>query len=143
MRYFGIYKSNKSYLVFLILLFTVFNCKTTDKLKSDHNASKELELVFTKSENENSETEKKVDLENNPFCPQTEIMFETNHLGNVLVKIYNNKGKFIIERLFSEINPGKQVIQLKNLEILESGLYIYQIFLNDIKIEQKKMIVLK
>ncbi len=127
----------------LVIFIIVLSCKTSEQLKVETTQSKTLELVFVKTTIKKSENESKLEVKNNPFGPQTEIIFETTKFGNIVIKMHNDLGEFFTSKTFSDIYPGKQTIQLINTEVVPSGVYIYQIFLNSEIIQQKKILILK
>ncbi len=126
---------------FLVLM--ILSCNTKMKSKVQTIENKTLELVFIETENSQINDGKDLQFPESPFCPQTEIIFKTEKSGRVNLKIYDDKGSFIIEKNFNIKSPGTQKVLLKNSNVLKSGVYIYQLFLNENMFEQKKMLLLK
>jgi len=82
----------------------------------------------------------------NPFNPTTTIKYsipdvETLHAMSVQLKIYDMLGKEVVTLVDSKRQSGNYYVNF-NAENLSSGIYYYQLIVNDF-IETKKMIVIK
>ncbi len=80
----------------------------------------------------------------NPFNSSTIIRFSLIKSGNINLKIYDINGKEIlnITNGFKQAGEYKERLSLENLE-LSSGVYFYSLFVNNIFIDTKKLIVIK
>ncbi len=78
----------------------------------------------------------------NPFNDFTYIEFSLLEKSSVKLEIYNLKGQKVKEINNPELPAGKNSIKL-NANNLESGSYIYNLFINGNKSSTKKMIIVK
>jgi len=79
----------------------------------------------------------------NPFNPSTTIEFGLRKAGNVSLKIFDITGK-LVDVIFdnSQFNPGI-IKTVYNASQLSSGVYFCMLEVDNIKIDTKKMILLK
>ena len=82
----------------------------------------------------------------NPFNPDTNIRFDVKDRGNVSLIIYNALGQKVHTLLDESMNPGAYSRKFNGKDDrgmeLSSGLYFYQIKVNDFS-DTKKMILVK
>ena len=80
----------------------------------------------------------------NPFNSSTIIRFSLIKPGNINLKIYDIKGKEIlnIANGFKQAGEYKERLSLENLE-LSNGVYFYSLFVNNVLIDTKKLIIIK
>ncbi|MBI5404147.1 MAG: T9SS type A sorting domain-containing protein [Ignavibacteriae bacterium] len=78
----------------------------------------------------------------NPFNPNTKIEFKIKEKGFVTIKVYSNLGKEISTLVNNNYSAGTYDLTFygKNYS---SGLYFYSLFVNGIKIDTKKMLLIK
>lgn len=93
-----------------------------------------------------SETVKEFSLSQNypnPFNPVTNITFSLNKEANVTLKIFDIKGTETEVLINNEsMRAGTRTI-LFNADKLSSGIYFYSLYINGIKADTKKMILVK
>lgn len=77
----------------------------------------------------------------NPFNPATEIKYSLKEAGNVEITIYNIVGQEIMTLVNSYKNAGSHSVNF-NASDLASGMYIYEVKVNDFH-AVKKMMLLK
>jgi len=78
----------------------------------------------------------------NPFNPSTKIKFDLNKPAFIDIKIYNIQGKKL-QNIYSRYeNTGNHEAEF-NAANLSSGTYFYSIFVNGIRTDSKKMLLLK
>jgi len=77
----------------------------------------------------------------NPFNPTTNIRFGLKENGHVTMTIYNSRGEQVMQLLDGELTAGFHTVRF-NATDLSSGVYFYQIRVNNVAIA-KKMIVMK
>ncbi|HEY3251682.1 MAG TPA: YCF48-related protein [Ignavibacteria bacterium] len=96
------------------------------------NWSSEIPLKYTLSQNYP-----------NPFNPKTTIKFAIPKVSRITFKIYDVVGREV-ETLFNnvEMNPGTVTYDFDGTN-LASGVYFYTLIANDVKIDTKKMILVK
>lgn len=78
----------------------------------------------------------------NPFNPNTKIEFKIREKGFVTIKVYNNLGKEISTLVNNNYSAGTYDLTF-NGGNYSSGLYFYSLFVNGMKIDTKKMILIK
>jgi hypothetical protein len=78
----------------------------------------------------------------NPFNPQTSISFTVGKRSEVSIPVYDILGKKVAELVNSTFNSGSHSF-IFDAENLSAGVYYYALFVDDIKVETKKMILLK
>ncbi len=80
----------------------------------------------------------------NPFNSSTIIRFSLIKPGNINLKIYDINGKEIlnIANGFKQAGEYKERLSLENLE-LSNGVYFYSLFVNNVLIDTKKLIIIK
>jgi photosystem II stability/assembly factor-like uncharacterized protein len=79
----------------------------------------------------------------NPFNPNTKIVFGLHKAGNVDLKIYDITGREVKKLLSNQnLNPGTVTYEFNGTE-LSSGVYFYSLIVNGIKIDTKKMVLVK
>lgn len=76
----------------------------------------------------------------NPFTAQTEIPFVTNEAGQVTLKVSDVTGKIVYEAT-RWVESGKHQFKLYKNQLINSGVYLYQVELNGIT-QTKKMVML-
>jgi hypothetical protein len=77
----------------------------------------------------------------NPFNPVTLIRFHLDNAGYVEMKIYDLLGREIQTLVKGNLEKGEHSVQF-NGEYLASGIYLYELKVNDVK-DIKKMILIK
>jgi hypothetical protein len=77
----------------------------------------------------------------NPFNPYTEIKFDINKSGNVILKVYNLLGEEISTPVEEYKDAGSYSVRF-NASDLSSGVYFYKI-ITDGFVESKKMLLIK
>jgi hypothetical protein len=78
----------------------------------------------------------------NPFNPNTKIEFNIKEKGFVTIKVYNNLGKEITTLVNNNYSAGTYDLTFYG-ENYSSGLYFYSLFVNGMKIDTKKMLLIK
>ncbi|MCC6865004.1 MAG: T9SS type A sorting domain-containing protein [Ignavibacteria bacterium] len=78
----------------------------------------------------------------NPFNPVTQIRFILKKSGNIELKIFDINGKLVRILMNSYYNLGEHYINFESND-LSSGIYFYQLLVNDKVINTRKMILLK
>ncbi len=78
----------------------------------------------------------------NPFNPVTKIKFSISLRANVKIVVYNLLGEIINILIEKEMNSGEHEVSFYG-ENLSSGIYFYQLIVNDNIIDTKKMCLLK
>jgi len=78
----------------------------------------------------------------NPFNPSTKIKFQMIKTGFAEIKIYNINGKFIRTLLSDKRSYGTHEIEF-NAADLPSGVYFYELLVNNNLIEIKKCMLIK
>ena len=78
----------------------------------------------------------------NPFNPSTSFDVEVPEVGFVTVLIYNEIGQLVDKLVQSDLNPGRHRIDWKP-EGLSSGIYYYQLQIDNTISMSRKMILLK
>lgn len=78
----------------------------------------------------------------NPFNPSTVIRFQIRDTKLITLKVFDLLGKEISILLNEKMKPGEYEVTFDGSN-LPSGVYYYSLYLNDIPIEVKKMILIK
>lgn len=78
----------------------------------------------------------------NPFNPKTKIEYKIKETGFVTLKIYNSLGKEIANPVSRQHNAGNYEFTFFG-DGYSSGMYFYTLFVDGIKIDSKKMILIK
>ncbi|MBX7044677.1 MAG: T9SS type A sorting domain-containing protein [Ignavibacteria bacterium] len=78
----------------------------------------------------------------NPFNPATKIKFDLNKPAFVDLKVYDVKG-MEIKNIYSRYDGAGNHEAEFNASALSSGIYFYSIFINGVKTDSKKMLLLK
>lgn len=84
----------------------------------------------------------------NPFNPVTKLRFSltslagSNGKGLVTMKVYDITGKEVAVLVNSELSPGTYEFEFSG-NGLSSGIYIYSLAVNGIKLDTKKMMLIK
>lgn len=78
----------------------------------------------------------------NPFNPATNINYHISQSGHIAINIYNIKGKLVDTVFDMQQTPGQHSV-VWNADRLSSGLYFYQIVVDDKPIATRKAIYLK
>ncbi|HID38562.1 MAG TPA: T9SS type A sorting domain-containing protein [Calditrichaeota bacterium] len=78
----------------------------------------------------------------NPFNPFTTINYELPRAGKIQLVIYNALGQVVKTLLNNEQNAGYHSIRF-DMVGLASGVYIYTLFHNGLKVKSRKMILLQ
>jgi len=78
----------------------------------------------------------------NPFNSTTTIRFKIPKNDFVKIKIFNASGKEVATLVNNEFLSGEYLINF-NAEGLPTGIYFYQLVINDVLVETKKMLLLK
>jgi hypothetical protein len=112
-------------------------CNLDDMFIGDRDPS-----VFINPENIRVEDFKLGQNSPNPFNPVTKINYNISESRNVELKIFNSSGEEIRNLKFGVQSPGKYRVNFDGSE-LSSGVYFYSLYLNGLKTETRKMILLK
>lgn len=78
----------------------------------------------------------------NPFNPSTNIKYQIANNKYITIKIYDINGREIVTRINKKQNSGIYNITFNGSD-LSSGVYFYSLFTNGIRIDTKKMILIK
>ena len=78
----------------------------------------------------------------NPFNPTTKIKFDLMRLGDVKIIVYDITGHEIQTLVNERLQPGTYETSFNGSQ-LASGIYFYQLIVNNQPIETKKMTLLK
>lgn len=78
----------------------------------------------------------------NPFNPATKILYELKHRGKVLLKVYNSLGKEIATLVDQNQNIGEYNVDFDGRGF-SSGVYFYSLFIDNKRIDTKKMILIR
>jgi hypothetical protein len=78
----------------------------------------------------------------NPFNPNTKIGFSIKDSKNVILKIHNILGKEVTTLVNKKLSAGNYDVTFYG-ENFSSGLYFYSLILDGIKVDTKKMILIK
>jgi hypothetical protein len=78
----------------------------------------------------------------NPFNPSTNIKYQVASSGFVTLKVYNVLGKEVATLVNTEMNTGTYSINW-DAGNLASGVYFYTLENNGVKIDTKKMFLIK
>jgi photosystem II stability/assembly factor-like uncharacterized protein len=78
----------------------------------------------------------------NPFNPLTTIRFKVETSADIKINIYDIQGKVINTLINKKFNAGEYRIKFNGNNI-SSGIYFYSLFIDNILIETKKMILIK
>lgn len=78
----------------------------------------------------------------NPFNPNTKIQFSIKEKGLVTIKVYNIIGKEISTLVNKNFNAGNYNFTFYG-DNYASGMYLYSLFVNGIRIDTKKMMLIK
>jgi len=78
----------------------------------------------------------------NPFNPNTKIFYEIKKTAKIRVVVFNVKGNAVKTIVNDTKSAGKYSVDF-NSENISSGVYFYSLYINDIKTNTKKMILLK
>jgi hypothetical protein len=79
----------------------------------------------------------------NPFNPMTNIDIEMSKSGNATLKVYNAAGREVETIIENKMLAAGNSSYTFNASKLPSGIYFYSLFANGIKIDTKKMILIK
>lgn len=79
----------------------------------------------------------------NPFNSITKIRFQLDRSYRVSIRIFDINGKMIRQLLNKNYKTGEYSYSLKLTENLSSGIYFYQLVLNDVIAVTKKMILIR
>jgi len=78
----------------------------------------------------------------NPFNPKTNIKYFLNKRGNVKLIVYNSIGKEIMNLINGNQNSGEYKFEFDG-NGYSSGVYFYSLFIDNIRIDTKKMILIR
>ena len=78
----------------------------------------------------------------NPFNPETKINYIIKKKSYIEFKIYNLEGKMVDSYIKNDLSPGSHTYTF-NASNLNSGIYLYTLSANGMKIDSKKMVHLK
>lgn len=78
----------------------------------------------------------------NPFNPVTNIEYSIPKASNVLLKVYDLTGREVQTLVSEKQNAGTYKADLKALN-MASGIYLYSLFADDLRIDSKKMVLIK
>jgi uncharacterized delta-60 repeat protein len=78
----------------------------------------------------------------NPFNPSTNIKYQVHNAGQIVLKVYNVLGKEVATLVNSELNPGTYSVNW-DASALSSGVYFYTLEANGVKMDTKKMFLVK
>ncbi|MCK4980459.1 MAG: T9SS type A sorting domain-containing protein, partial [Candidatus Delongbacteria bacterium] len=78
----------------------------------------------------------------NPFNNQTKIEYALQDMNKVDISIYNSNGQFVKSLVNKKMNKGKHSV-LFDADNLNSGIYYYQLKIDGVMKETKKMLYLR
>jgi photosystem II stability/assembly factor-like uncharacterized protein len=78
----------------------------------------------------------------NPFNPSTNIKYQITNSKYITIKIYDINGREIITLVNKKQNAGNYEVEF-NASNLTSGIYFYTLFVDGIRIDTKKAILIK
>ncbi len=78
----------------------------------------------------------------NPFNPSTIISYQLSMFNNVSLKIYNALGSELATLVNEKQNPGSYSVEW-NASDFASGIYFYTLEINGVKVDTKKMILIR
>ncbi|HMS65479.1 MAG TPA: T9SS type A sorting domain-containing protein [Ignavibacteria bacterium] len=78
----------------------------------------------------------------NPFNPKTQIKYEIKKQSQVTIKVFNILGVEIETLVESKQQPGSYKIEFDGSNI-SSGVYFYSLYIDDIPVDTKKMILIR
>lgn len=76
----------------------------------------------------------------NPFNPTTKIRYYISRRSQVKVEVFNSIGQKISTLINRVINPGQHEIFF-NADNLASGVYYYRIYINELSIKKKMLLI--
>jgi photosystem II stability/assembly factor-like uncharacterized protein len=83
----------------------------------------------------------------NPFNPSTVISYSLLKNGYVVLKIYDILGNEITTLVNKNQKAGKYEVQFSNKQLtnnqLPSGIYFYSLFVDEVRVDTKKMLLVK
>lgn len=78
----------------------------------------------------------------NPFNPKTKILYKLNYKGRVLLKVYNSLGIEIATLMDQNQNLGEHKVDFDGSGY-SNGVYFYSLFIDNVRMDTKKMVLLK
>ncbi len=78
----------------------------------------------------------------NPFNPTSNIVYSVPKSAKVLLKVYDVTGRLVQTLVNESQAPGTYKVDFKGV-YLASGVYFYSLFADDVKIDTKKMVLVK
>ena len=116
---------------------------TGDEDNSDQISENNSGSILNRSDSENDISKTKL-LQNkpNPFNPSTEIFYNVSQNSFINIKVYNLLGQEVAALVNEMKQPGKYQIRFDG-SALSSGMYFYKMFVNEIAIDSKRMLLLK
>lgn len=82
-----------------------------------------------------------------PFCPTPGVTVTLDHAGFVAIAIFDTTEEVVSSAVVGQLDSGSYFVSLGMFSVggesLESGAYSYKVFVNGVKIETNKMILLK
>ena len=78
----------------------------------------------------------------NPFNPVTNIEYSIPKAGSVMLKVYDITGREVQTLVNENQNAGTYKVDLKALN-MSSGIYFYTLFADDVRIDSKRMVLVK
>lgn len=78
----------------------------------------------------------------NPFNPVTKINYNISHQSYVQIKVYDILGNLVKDYVNSSLSPGKYSLSL-DASAFSSGIYFYSLYADNMRIDTRKMILVK
>ncbi len=110
---------------------TIINSETKNPLTEDSFASKRTKAGFNLSQNYP-----------NPFNPSTNINFALLSNNEVRVTVYNILGEQVAKLIDEKKEAGSYSVTF-NSENLASGIYFYSLLVNEVRVDTKRMLLIK
>ena len=78
----------------------------------------------------------------NPFNPSTSIKFKVQSLKNMKLSVFDITGKEIAVLVSEKLSPGEYEYKFEAGN-LPSGVYFYTLFADEVRVDTKKMLLIK
>ncbi|NIV12688.1 MAG: T9SS type A sorting domain-containing protein, partial [Aliifodinibius sp.] len=83
----------------------------------------------------------------NPFNPSTTIPFFIDRQAGVSINVYNGQGKLVNNLIDDTMSPGQHTVEWRGQDFagnpLSSGIYFYQLKIDDEARQTRRMTLLK
>jgi hypothetical protein len=98
-----------------------------------------IKLVQPGSMNESDNTVLKIFP--NPYMDKINLSYESDGAGKVEIKMFNSSGK-VVKKIESVVTSGNNNVQLQDLNSLAPGIYVVNVALNGLTINNQKIVKL-